>query len=83
MMIRDPVPAGESPVAVDTSSGSVSMEISQAEYDRIAEEIASEDSVVGIDAKKTHVMILHALRDVQQRLERLERRLDAAEGPQR
>jgi hypothetical protein len=59
------------------------VEISRTEYDRIAMEIASEDSVVGIDAKKTHVMILHALRDIQQRLERLERRFEVAEGPQR
>jgi hypothetical protein len=59
------------------------MDISHEEYDQIATEIASEDSVVGIDAKKTHVVIIHALRDIQQRLERLERRLELVEGPRR
>jgi hypothetical protein len=56
------------------------MQISEQEFERIAAEIASSESVVGIDAKKTHVLILHALRDIQERLARLERRLDAAEG---
>ena len=32
---------------------------------------------VGIDAKKTHILILHALRDIQTRLERLEKRVGA------
>ena len=51
------------------------------EYERIAAEIASDASPVGIDAKKTHVMILMALErletklaDVEQRLARLEER---------
>ncbi len=56
------------------------MKISEEDFERIAAEITSSDSVVGIDAKKTHVLILHALRDIQERLTRLERRLDAAEG---
>ena len=42
------------------------------EYRRIAREIESDDSPVGIDARKTHVLIL-------QKLERIERRLDALE----
>jgi len=56
------------------------MEIPRDEFDSIAAEIASAESVVGIDAKKTHIMILHALRDIQARLERIERRIDAREG---
>lgn len=56
------------------------MEITTEEFERIAREITSDESVVGIDARKTHVLIIHALRDIQQRLERLERRLDVAEG---
>jgi len=56
------------------------MEIPQDEFDSIAAEIASDQSVVGIDAKKTHIMILHALRDIQERLARLERRIDSTEG---
>ena len=51
-------------------------ELSQADYDRIAEAIASDASPVGIDAKKTHVLILHVLLDLQRRLERLEQRLE-------
>ncbi len=49
------------------------------EYDEIEELIASEDSPVGIDAKKTHVIIIHKLLQIEQRLERLER-LAAGEG---
>lgn len=49
------------------------MNPSREDYDRIAGEIASTDSVVGIDAKKTHVLIIHLLEDIQRRLERLER----------
>ena len=35
--------------------------------------IASDASPVGIDAKKTHVIIIQKLMDIQARLERLER----------
>jgi hypothetical protein len=48
------------------------MEISKEEYDKIAEMINSEDSPVGIDAKKTHVMILHKLMEIEKRLDRIE-----------
>ena len=60
------------------------MEIPREEYDRIAREIASADSVVGIDAKKTHIMILHLLHDIRSRLERLEDRVsgDPPRSPQ-
>ncbi|HEX7069553.1 MAG TPA: hypothetical protein VF190_02055 [Rhodothermales bacterium] len=50
----------------------------KSEYDLLAEAIASAESPVGIDAKKTHIFILHLLLDLQQRLERIEKRLDAA-----
>jgi hypothetical protein len=49
------------------------MEIPKEEYERIEREIASAESPVGIDAKKTHVMILHRLGEIEKRLERLER----------
>ncbi len=42
-------------------------------YDEIEELIASEDSPVGIDAKKTHVIIIHKLLQIEERLEKLER----------
>jgi len=49
------------------------MDVPRDEYDRIAAEIASEASPVGIDAKKTHVMILHKLMEIEKRLAKLER----------
>jgi len=41
-------------------------------YKRIAEEIHSDSSPVGIDAKKTHIMILDKLERIEKRLEKLE-----------
>jgi len=49
------------------------MDVPRDEYDRIAAEIASDASPVGIDAKKTHVMILHKLMEIEKRLAKLER----------
>ena len=43
-------------------------------YDEIAHEIASDASPVGIDAKKTHIIILKKLMDIETRLERIERK---------
>lgn len=43
-------------------------------YDEIASALTNPDSPVGIDARHTHVLILHAL-------DRIERRLDAAGSP--
>ncbi len=48
-------------------------------YRRIADQIASEESVVGIDARKTHVMILGLLLDIKEQLARIEARVDALE----
>jgi len=48
------------------------MELSQADYDRIAQLIHSDNSPVGIDAKKTHVLILHKLELIEARLAALE-----------
>lgn len=50
--------------------------ISEQDYERIAESINSDSSPVGIDAKKTHVLILHLLNKIEERLERLEKRLE-------
>lgn len=52
------------------------LDVPREEYEEIRRLIASEDSPVGIDAAKTHVMILKKLLDIEERLERLERRLD-------
>ena len=54
-------------------------EIPASDYGEIEELIASDESPVGIDAKKTHVIIIHKLMRIEERLERLERR-DAGEG---
>ncbi len=48
------------------------MEISQDAYQAIENEIASDASPVGIDAKKTHILILHQLREIDERLKRIE-----------
>ncbi len=49
------------------------------DFERIAAEITSDDSPVGIDAKKTHVMILSKLEGLERRLVRIEEQL--AGGP--
>ncbi len=54
------------------------MNIPEDEYRAIEDEISSESSPVGIDAKKTHVMILHQLKGIEARLARIEERLEEA-----
>lgn len=56
-------------------------EVPPPEYQAIEAAIHSDTSPVGIDAKKTHVIILHVLRDIQRRLEALEGRLSRLENP--
>jgi len=46
--------------------------IPPADYEAIEAMIASDDSPVGIDAKKTHVIILHKLMSIEARLAKLE-----------
>ncbi len=48
-------------------------EIDQKTYEEIAKVIHSDESPVGIDAKKTHVLILSKLQELNDRMERLER----------
>ncbi|MFT5780236.1 MAG: hypothetical protein ACI837_003197 [Crocinitomicaceae bacterium] len=47
-------------------------EIDTETYDEIAKVIHSESSPVGIDAKKTHILILHQLQELNKRMERIE-----------
>jgi hypothetical protein len=47
-------------------------------YQEIGEAITSDESPVGIDAKKTHIMILYMLEDLRERVTRLEERLGTA-----
>jgi len=56
------------------------MEIDPVEYEKIAAEIHSDKSPVGIDAKKTHIYILHLLEKIESRLEKVETRLAELEG---
>ena len=44
------------------------VELSNEAYRKIEEMISSDESPVGIDAKKTHVLILHQLRVIEERL---------------
>ncbi len=48
-------------------------EIPREEYERIQGMIGDETSPVGIDAKKTHIIIIHKLISLEKRLARLER----------
>lgn len=48
------------------------MEIPEDIYREIAQEITSDESPVGIDAKKTHVMILYKLKLLEERLDKIE-----------
>lgn len=45
-------------------------------YDAIAKEIHSDTSPVGIDAKKTHILILEKLIQLEKRLDRIESKID-------
>ena len=47
-------------------------DVPESEYEAIEQMIASDESPVGIDAKKTHVLILHTLMSIEKRLSRLE-----------
>jgi len=54
----------------------MNLDVSKAQYAEIEKLIASDQSPVGIDAKKTHIIILAKLLEIQQRLEALEQRAD-------
>lgn len=54
--------------------------MNEAEYKRIEDTIASDESPVGIDAKKTHVMILAKLEAIERRLDQIERHRAPADG---
>ncbi len=47
-------------------------EIDKKTYEEIAEVIHSDESPVGIDAKKTHILILNQLQKLNDRMKRLE-----------
>ena len=49
------------------------MNIDEKTYSEIEQLIHSDDSPVGIDAKKTHIIIIHKLTQIEKRLEALEK----------
>ncbi len=49
------------------------IDVPEERYAAIEALIGSDDSPVGIDAKKTHILILHKLIEIERRLARLER----------
>ena len=53
----------------------MNLEIDQNTYEEIAKVIHSDTSPVGIDAKKTHILILHQLQEINNRLERIEQQM--------
>jgi len=50
----------------------MSLDVPAEDAERIEEVIASAESPVGIDAKKTHVIIIQKLVEIERRLERIE-----------
>jgi hypothetical protein len=54
------------------------LDLPRARADALLARIASDASPVGIDARETHLLILHLLLDVQERLDGIEARLDSA-----
>ena len=48
------------------------MEITEDEFNDVEKMIDSKESPVGIDAKKTHVIIIHKLMEIEKRLKNLE-----------
>ena len=58
------------------------LEVSKEAYQEIEAIINSNESPVGIDAKKTHILILHKLVEIEKRIAHLEQRLDAQDANQ-
>lgn len=52
------------------------LNISEEDYKAIQSMIESSESPVGIDAKKTHILILKKLVEIEDRLARLEKQME-------
>ena len=48
------------------------LEVPKTEYEEIEKTIGSDASPVGIDAKKTHIIIIRKLLEIERRLAKLE-----------
>ncbi|MCC5942883.1 MAG: hypothetical protein JJU37_15175 [Balneolaceae bacterium] len=57
----------------------MSNEVPEKAYKEIERIIGSDQSVVGIDAKKTHIIIIHMLQQLDSRLDAIEKRLKQLE----
>ncbi len=53
----------------------MNFDIDRNTYEEIAQVIHSDESPVGIDAKKTHILILNKLYELGERMQRLEQQL--------
>ncbi|MDA7803070.1 hypothetical protein N8987_00655 [Crocinitomix sp.] len=53
----------------------MNFEIDKKNYEEIEKIIHSDNSPVGIDAKKTHILILNKLQELSDRMERIEQEL--------
>ncbi len=60
-----------------TRTTAEALDLPREEATAIAEAIRSEASPVGIDAAKTHVIIIQKLLEIERRLDRIEARLQA------
>jgi hypothetical protein len=54
-------------------------EISPEDFAQIEKTISSDESVVGIDARKTHIIIIHMLNEIMKSLNNLENRVSEIE----
>lgn len=54
----------------------MNLKVDPKNFEAIANEIQSDQSPVGIDAKKTHVIILQKLLDIQEQLDRIESKIE-------
>ena len=53
-----------------------SLEVTKEQYEAIAQLIHSDKSPVGIDAKKTHILILEKLIQIEKRLAKIESQIE-------
>lgn len=66
--------------SIFNQSSNSTMDIPKQNYKTIEQLIGSNESVVGIDAKKTHIIIIHMLQDIHDNLNRLEKRIEEIES---
>lgn len=52
------------------------LKVLKTNYENIGREIQSESSPVGIDARKTHIIIIDKLLKIEKRLEHIEKELE-------